>query len=69
MPLALWIGDGNHFFVDTFLECEVQVGQAYQKSDGSWIIEVNDENVEGARLISMLPSVSSSRSTIGLLSS
>lgn len=47
MPLALWIGGGCHFFVDTFLDCDVQVGQAYQKSDGSWTVEINDEYVEG----------------------
>jgi hypothetical protein len=43
MPLQLLIGQGGHFFVDTFLDCTVQVGQAYQKSDGSWTVEVNDE--------------------------
>ena len=47
MPLKLWIGGGGHFFVDTFLDCDVQVGQAYQKSGGSWTVEVNDEYVEG----------------------
>jgi len=27
MPLALWIGDGGHFFVDTFSGCDVQVSE------------------------------------------
>jgi hypothetical protein len=43
MALQLWIGQGGHFFVDTFLDCTIQVGQAYQESDGSWTVEVNDE--------------------------
>jgi hypothetical protein len=43
MPLQLWIGQGDYFFVDNFLGCPVQVGQAYEESDGSWTVEVNDE--------------------------
>jgi hypothetical protein len=34
MSLQLWIGQGGHFFVDTFLDSPVQVGQAYQETDG-----------------------------------
>jgi hypothetical protein len=47
MPLTLWIGDGGHFFVDTFLGLDVQVGQAYQEFDGSWTVDVNNERVKG----------------------
>jgi hypothetical protein len=47
MPLKLWIGDGLHAFVDTFLGCECQVGQTYKESDGSWTVDVNGEYVKG----------------------
>jgi hypothetical protein len=53
MPLQLWIGhDGGYFFVDTSLG--VQVGQAFQNSDASWSVEVNDKylsapDLEGAK--------------------
>jgi hypothetical protein len=50
MPLQLLTGHGGHFFVDTFLGCRVQVGQAYQKSDGSWTVEVNDEYLSATDL-------------------
>jgi hypothetical protein len=38
MPLQLWIGQGGHFFVDTFLDCTIQVGQASKEPDGSWTV-------------------------------
>jgi len=50
MPLQLWIGQSGHFFVDTFSDHTVQVGQAYQESDGSWTVEVNDESLSVADL-------------------
>jgi hypothetical protein len=44
MPLQLWIGEGGHFFVDTFVDCTVQVGQAFQeRAEGPWTVEVNDD--------------------------
>jgi hypothetical protein len=45
MSLELWIGQGEHFFVDTSfgIGSQVQVGQAFQKDDGSWIVEVNNK--------------------------
>jgi hypothetical protein len=47
MSLELWIGQGVHFFVDTFggIGSQVQVGQAFQEDDGSWTVEVNNEFV------------------------
>ncbi|MDI9849531.1 hypothetical protein QM467_15860 [Rhodoblastus sp. 17X3] len=41
MALQLWIGNGGHWFFDTSLG--VQVGQADQRPDGSWDVEVSDE--------------------------
>ena len=43
MPLQLWSGQGGHYFVDTFPDYEVHVGQAFQEQDGTWTVEVNDE--------------------------
>jgi hypothetical protein len=41
MALQLWVDNSGHWFVDTDLG-GVQVGQAYQQSDGTWAVEIND---------------------------
>ena len=48
MVLQLFINDTGHFFYDT--EVGVQVGQAYQKRDGSWSVEVNDNTLSAPDL-------------------
>ena len=42
MPLQLWIGQGRHFFFDP--DIGVQVGQAYQREDRTWIVELQDSS-------------------------
>ena len=42
MSVELHITSFGNFFVDGALG-GVQVGQAYETDDGSWIVEVNDE--------------------------
>jgi hypothetical protein len=57
MPLQLWIGQGGYFFMDTFLDCPIQVGQAGQpRADGPWMVEVNGSfltapDLESAKLL------------------
>lgn len=41
MALELWIGNGGHWFFDA--DFGVQVGQAYERPDGSWGVEIGDE--------------------------
>jgi hypothetical protein len=51
MPLELWIGHGGHFFVDTFVGIQVQVGQTFQERvDGPWTVEVNNNFVRAPDL-------------------
>jgi hypothetical protein len=49
MALQLWVDNSGHWFVDTELG-GVQVGQAYQQSDGTWAVEVNDITFEAPNL-------------------
>lgn len=44
MGLQLWINDCGHYFVDTKLG-GIQVGQAWCEPNGTWAIEVNDEQL------------------------
>jgi hypothetical protein len=38
----LWIGQGGHFFVDYFSGCPIQVGQAFQETDGPWTVDFGE---------------------------
>ncbi|HVY58720.1 MAG TPA: hypothetical protein VHA77_12785 [Xanthobacteraceae bacterium] len=40
MPLKLYVREGGHFFYDSDLG--VGVGQAYQREDGTWLVELSD---------------------------
>lgn len=42
MNLQLWVGEAGHYFMDRFHDRWVQVGETFQRPDGSWSVEVND---------------------------
>jgi hypothetical protein len=52
MTLELWSNKSGHWFVDTDLD--VQVGQAGQRPDGTWDLEVNDEFLTAPDLDSVM---------------
>ena len=53
MPLQLHIDNNGHWFVDTELG-GVQVGNAYQQTDGSWVVTVNECILEAPDLHSAM---------------
>jgi hypothetical protein len=53
MPLQLHIDNNGHWFVDTELG-GVQVGDAYQQTDGSWVATVNECILEAPDLHSAM---------------
>jgi hypothetical protein len=49
MTIELWIGGGDHWFVDRDLG-HVQVGEAHQDADGTWRVVVNEEEFKAPDL-------------------